>query len=67
MKLPLLLILSTLALAAQQPGVDEALSRPILATEQARIDTQVWTASKVPVLRAPRRRQHQSASACRPW
>ena len=63
MKLPLLLILSTLALAAQQPGVDEALSRPILATEQARIDTQVWTASKVPVLRVPQDRAAWTAQA----
>lgn len=63
MKLPLLLILSTLALAAQQPGVDEALSRPILATEQTRIDTQVWTASKVPVLRVPQDRAAWTAQA----
>ena len=54
MKLPfLLLLVSTLALAAQSPGVDEALSRPILAPEQTRIDTQVWTASQVPVLQVP--------------
>ena len=43
MRLSVLLLLTTVALAAQSPGVDEALSRPILATEQTRIDTQVWT------------------------
>ena len=63
MKLPSLLILSTLTLAAQQPGVDEALSRPILATEQTRVDTQVWTASKVPVLRVPQDRAAWTAQA----
>ena len=52
LSLPLIL-LATLALAAQSPGVDDALSRAILATEQTRVDTQVWTASRVPVLRVP--------------
>lgn len=36
-----------------QPGVDDALKRPILAPDQTRVDTQVWTASKVPVLQIP--------------
>lgn len=48
-----LVLLATAALAAQSSPVDDALSRPILATEQTRIDTQVWTASKVPLLRVP--------------
>lgn len=63
MKLPSLLILSALTLAAQQPGVDEALSRPILAPEQTRIDTQVWTASRVPVLQVPAARSTWAAQA----
>jgi dienelactone hydrolase len=48
-----LVLLATAALAAQSPIVDDALSRSVLAPEQTRIDTQVWTASKVPVLRVP--------------
>ena len=58
-----LVLLATLTLAAQSPGVDDALSRPILATEQTRIDTQVWTASKVPVLRVPSSRAGWQAQA----
>lgn len=46
---PLLPILTAFAVLVQ-PATDEALRHPILATDQARIDTQVWTASKVPVL-----------------
>jgi dienelactone hydrolase len=53
MTLPFLLILSALGLLAQ-PSVDEALTRPILAPDQTRVDTQVWTASRVPVLQVPR-------------
>lgn len=52
MRLTLLLILGTLALSAQG-GVDADLARPILATAQTRVDTQVWLASKVPVLTVP--------------
>ena len=55
MKPPVLLVLVTLA-ALVQPGVDEALKRPILAPDQTRVDTQVWTASKVPVLHVPQSR-----------
>jgi len=58
-----LVLLATLALAAQSPGVDEALSRAVLATEQTRIDTQVWTASRVPVLRVPASRTAWEAQA----
>ena len=47
MRLPVLLLLSTVAVAAQSPRVDEALSRPILVPDQTRIDTQVWLASHV--------------------
>ncbi|MDQ3213661.1 MAG: acetylxylan esterase [Acidobacteriota bacterium] len=36
-----------------QPGVEDALKRPILAPDQTRVDTQVWTASKVPILQIP--------------
>ena len=49
----LLLFLATFGVLAQA-GVDEALKRAILAPEQTRIDTQVWAASKVPVLQVPR-------------
>jgi hypothetical protein len=52
MTLPLVLLL-TLGLLAPPADVDEALKRPILAPEQTRVDTQVWTASKVPVLQVP--------------
>lgn len=55
MKLSLLLIVVTLAVLP--PGVDEALQRPILASGQARIDTQVWVASRVPVLQVPPTRE----------
>lgn len=61
--IPLLLVLSTLPLAAQPPGVDEALSRPILAPDQTRIDTQVWTATQVPVLQVPATRGAWEAQA----
>ncbi len=57
MKLPVLPLLLTLALLAQPANVDEALKRPILDPEQTRIDTQVWTASKVPVLQVPATRE----------
>jgi hypothetical protein len=52
MKAPVALALVSLALVGQS-GPDEALKHPILAPGQARVDTQVWTASKVPVLRVP--------------
>lgn len=52
MKLPLLVILALSGLLAQS-GVDEALRRPTLEPDQARIDTQVWTAARVPVLDPP--------------
>lgn len=61
--IPLLLVLSTLPLAAQPPGVDEALSRPILAPDQAKIDTQVWAATQVPVLQVPATRGAWEAQA----
>ncbi|WP_291981235.1 hypothetical protein [Luteitalea sp.] len=61
--IPLLLVLSTLPLAAQPPGVDEALSRPILAPDQTKIDTQVWTATQVPVLQVPATRGAWEAQA----
>ncbi len=57
MKLPALTLLLTLGLLAQPASVDEALKRPILDPEQARIDTQAWTASKVPVLQVPHARE----------
>lgn len=40
-------------LVLAQPGVEDALKRPILAPDQTRVDTQVWTASKVPILQIP--------------
>lgn len=46
------LLAATLTLSAQS-GVDEALKRPILASGQTRVDTQVWLASRVPVLTVP--------------
>ncbi len=51
----LLILLSALALAAPQAGtrVDDALTRPVLAPGQTRVDTQAWLASKVPVLTVP--------------
>lgn len=50
----LVLVLATVAVSAQSSvSVDDALKRPILAADQTRVDTQVWTASKVPVLRVP--------------
>jgi dienelactone hydrolase len=52
MTLPILLVLAALGVLAQ-PGVEDALERPVLAPDQTRIDTQVWTASKVPVLQVP--------------
>jgi hypothetical protein len=61
--IPLLLVLSTLPLAAQPPGVDEALSRPILAPDQTKIDTQVWAATQVPVLQVPATRGAWEAQA----
>lgn len=57
MKLPALTLLLILGLLAQPADVDEALKRPILDPEQARIDTQAWMASKVPVLRVPETRE----------
>ena len=65
MKLPLLLVLSTLGLIAQPAVVDEALKRPILAPDQTRVDTQVWTASKVPLLQVPTTRAAWDAEARR--
>lgn len=54
-----LLLLSVVSLGAQpsSPTIDEALARPVLATDQTRIDTQVWLASKVPVLQVPATRE----------
>ncbi len=52
MMLPLLLVLATLGVLAHR-GVDEALKRLVLAPDQTRTDTQIWTASKVPVLQVP--------------
>lgn len=52
MRLTALAVLATLFLSAQA-GVDEALKRPVLASDQTRVDTQVWLASKVPVLTVP--------------
>jgi dienelactone hydrolase len=49
MRLTALAVLATLTLSAQA-GVDEALKRPVLVSDQTRVDTQVWLASKVPVL-----------------
>ncbi len=46
------ILAATLTLSAQS-GVDVALKRPILASDQTRVDTQVWLASKVPVLTVP--------------
>lgn len=62
-----LLLLSAVSLAAQHAslGLEEALGRPILASEQTRIDTQVWTASKVPVLRMPQDRATWERDASR--
>ena len=61
MTLPLLLL--TAALLAQSPDVDQSLRRPILAPEQARVDTQVWTASEVPVLHVPPAREASESYA----
>lgn len=61
----LVLILSTLGLAAQSPGVADLLKRPILVADQTRVDTQVWTASKVPPLRVPATRAAWEADARR--
>lgn len=36
-----------------QSGVADALKRPLLAADQTLVDTQVWTASRVPVLTVP--------------
>jgi dienelactone hydrolase len=58
----LLLFLATFGVLAQA-GVDEALKRAILAPEQTRIDTQVWAASKVPVLQVPQAREAWEAYA----
>jgi len=63
MRLSILLLLSTVAVAVQSPGVEEALSRPILVPDQTRIDTQVWTAAQVPVLRVPAARAAWAAQA----
>ncbi|MBA2354538.1 MAG: hypothetical protein H0V80_07725, partial [Acidobacteria bacterium] len=62
MTFPLLLMLATLGVLAQQ-GVEEALRRPILAPDQTRADTQVWTASRVPVLQVPASREAWLAHA----
>lgn len=59
----LLLIGTTLTLSAQTPAVHEALSHTILAPDQTRIDTQVWTASRVPTLRVPATRDAWEAQA----
>lgn len=55
MRLPALVILTAVGLLAQT-NVEEALARAILAPDQTRVDTQVWTASKVPVLPIPKSR-----------
>ena len=65
MKLPILIAGAMLLMAAEQPGVKEALERPILAPGQTRVDTQVWTASKVPVLHVPPSRAEWDAYATR--
>ncbi len=51
--LPVVMVLSSIVLVAQPPDVDDTLSRPVLAPGQTRADTQVWTASRVPVLHVP--------------
>ncbi len=51
MKFILLPVACLLLLA--QPGVEDVLKRPILAPNQTRVDTQVWTASLVPLLQIP--------------
>lgn len=60
MRLLLLILASSAALAQTKPArtdVGELLSRPILAAEQTRIDAQVWTAARVPVLDLPPTRE----------
>lgn len=52
MRLTALAVLATLTLSAQT-SVDDVLKRPVLASDQTRADTQVWLASKVPVLTVP--------------
>jgi hypothetical protein len=54
-KARVLLALLAIPLAAQST-IQEALDRAILAPEQTRVDTQVWTASRVPVLPLPKSR-----------
>ncbi|HTV01571.1 MAG TPA: hypothetical protein VMF13_13565, partial [Luteitalea sp.] len=49
----LLALAATAALLLQSPGIDEALRHPVLAPDQTRVDTQAWTASKVPALQLP--------------
>lgn len=51
----LVLALGTIPLAAQST-IQEALERAILAPDQTRVDTQVWSASRVPVLPVPKSR-----------
>lgn len=58
-----LLLFAAFALLAQSPNIDEALQRPVLATDQTRIDTQVWLASKVPPLQVPATREAWEAQA----
>lgn len=49
----LIVLPAVFVLLLAQAGVEDALKRPILAPNQTRVDTQVWTASKVPVLQIP--------------
>ena len=58
-----LLVLSVVALGATTPGLNDALRRPILATEQTRVETQVWTATQVPLLQVPASREAWEAEA----
>lgn len=57
------LLLAALAFLVQAPSIEEALQRPILAADQTRIDTQVWTAARVPVLHVPPDRAAWDAQA----
>ena len=48
-----LVLALTTSVLAQPTSLDEELARPVLASGQTRVDTQVWLASKVPVLHVP--------------
>ncbi len=48
-----LVLALTTGVLAQPTSLDEELARPVLASGQTRVDTQVWLASKVPVLHVP--------------